>query len=1524
MALGIFLQLLLLFPGVQTFATREAVSILEKSIDGDIHIGRIHLRPFNTLIIKDFYVIDNAPFDTKQPQDTLFKADYIATRFTTKGLLGKVTHYDQIREKIKGKRGVQLKRVKVSGGFFVYTIEPGTENSSSTNNLKRILHLGGKSQKGQNSNEIFNIRDVEIENFAFKMINYNKIKDIIAPKYNYGIKWSDFYAKDINLKGHNLRLIGKVMYGTAESLSFKEKSGFVCEHLSGNCKVGNGSTVIKNLKIRSGASTLNLPVYKMIYAEPNYFSDFPNKVILNGEIAESVLDIKTLSYFAPALKDNKLIFRAKGSASGPLNSLSIKNFKFIEHLTNVQGELNGKLTNVTGGRKMGTDFDVQNLSFTTESIDNFVQEWAPKAKMNLKKLSPNTIYNFSGKGRGKLNTLAVDGSIKSFYPNHEEIIANVKFQNLLDRKHDIIITGDIDTRNVNLRNLFNIKELGNCSLKSNLGITIAPKGPEIKIKSLKVSELELLDYKYKNIAAVGKYSQNEFDGRVICSDENLNFIFQGIFSLSDKTQNARYIFYANIGNADLHKLNLDKRGESSVSMSVNADFTRLAKQSDLIGNIEVKNIGLKNKGGHHDIGDIYIGSHSNNDVYRINLKADFADATYIGNRPISMLVNDLQALTIKKELPALSKRKIKHDSGVKYKIDMDFHDSRDLCSYLMPGLYIADSTSINLDINENEVAKGTLKSSRIAYQEDYLKGLNLYFDTKNNSLNTKLEATKLNFSAISLNNNLLNIYAKNDEVGVNYSFKNGEQENGEINLKALLSRNRHNFLNIDGYIMPSSFIIDNQKWELGQSKISFDKRHTYINDFKLSNKEQSIKINGGFSAKQKDTLEVNLSNVDMSTLNAIIKKNYNIQGIATGRALLISPLDKNPGLLANLYCADSKISGYKVGLLKLGSAWNEENNNFDILLHNIINGKQTIDASGTYAPKKNRINANINLDGFELGYISPIMESVFSKSEGKIYGNVRIDGTPKKLNIEGDNTEIHRGILEVDFTKVPYYIDGPFKINNDGIFFDGISIKDRFKGTGTIAGGILYKNLKDFSLDTRLNITNIEAINTQVSDNENFYGNVFASGKVSIVGPFNNLLLDVDAITTGNSDFNIPLANANAGSKNGLLTFTEIEKEVYIDPYEEMVKKKHKEKNQGNLKIKLKINATPDVECFIKMDGGGGNSLTARGNGQINLNINPSQNVFNIGGDYTINSGNYHFSALNLAERNFEIRDGSSIKFKGDIMDSDLDVDGTYVTKTSIATLIADTTSVAGRRLVECGIKITDKLKNPRLKLKIDIPDLDPTTKARVESALNTEDKIQKQFLSLLISNSFLPDEESGIVNNTNILYSNVAEIMSSQLNSILQKLDIPLDLGLTYQSTDRGTDIFDVAISTRLFNNRVIVNGTIGNRQYGQETEGQSHNGQDMVGDLDIAIKLDKAGKVRLNLFSHSADGYTNYLDNTQRNGIGITYQKEFNNFVTFLKNLFISKKKREQRKILELQQESKELKIINIEAKIGEENER
>ncbi len=69
-----------------------------------------------------------------------------------------------------------------------------------------------------------------------------------------------------------------------------------------------------------------------------------------------------------------------------------------------------------------------------------------------------------------------------------------------------------------------------------------------------------------------------------------------------------------------------------------------------------------------------------------------------------------------------------------------------------------------------------------------------------------------------------------------------------------------------------------------------------------------------------------------------------------------------------------------------------------------------------------------------------------------------------------------------------------------------------------------------------------------------------------------------------------------------------------------------------------------------------------------------------------------------------------------------------------------------------------------------------------------------------------------------------------------------------------------------------------------------------DFTGDVDAEWQLDKQNRFRLKGFTHSADQFTDQLDNSQRSGVGIIYQEDFNTFGELLKRwreLLFGKKK-------------------------------
>ena len=762
-------------------------------------------------------------------------------------------------------------------------------------------------------------------------------------------------------------------------------------------------------------------------------------------------------------------------------------------------------------------------------------------------------------------------------------------------------------------------------------------------------------------------------------------------------------------------------------------------------------------------------------------------------------------------------------------------------------------------------------------------------DNSDGSLNGAAACSEIAAAVLKLTDNTFTIFANDNRFSLGYSYNNrGELGNkGSLNITGLLSGDPGKDIRVEGQVLPSSIRYNGEQWDIPASRFMADREGIYIENFAARCLNQSIRIAGGVSFEGKDTLSVNMAGIDLSILNGNSRKDLGISGMATGSIVLESPVRHSPGLTMDLTTAGTAFGHCPLGTLKLSSVMDHQGT-MNISVRNDLQGVRNIDLKAKYDPKGDHLLVNAALDHLNTAYLTPVLGTVFSQFGGSVSGNLILNREDGHLHLFSNDCRLNDVLLRVAYTNVPYYFDGPISIDSKGLVFDDVTVRDRNRGKGKVSGGLTWGGMKDIRLDTRIDLEKTEAFNLTEKDNPLFYGNVTATGAVGIKGPASSILLDINVRTDGNGNIHIPLDGNEGVKKNELLTFREKEKEAErIDPYEAMISRmKKSRKKASELQMRIRVNADQATEAFVEIDRQSGDVLAGRGAGLLDMYVRPSSNIFTINGDYRISEGVFRFNAMDIAKRVFTIADGSTVRFNGDIMDSDLNISGLYTTKASVAALIADTTSVSSRRTVNCGIGISGKLREPQMSFSVDIPDLDPTTRSKVESALNTDDKVQKQMVSLLLSGSFMPDEQSGIVNNSAMIYSNLAEIMAGQFNSILQKLDIPLDFGLNYQPTETGTNIFDVAVSTQLFNNRVLVNGAFGNREY------RNSSGEDMAGDLDIEIKLDKKGLFRLNLFSHSADDYTNYLDNTQRNGVGVTFQREFDSFIEFFRKLFSRRK--------------------------------
>ena len=164
---------------------------------------------------------------------------------------------------------------------------------------------------------------------------------------------------------------------------------------------------------------------------------------------------------------------------------------------------------------------------------------------------------------------------------------------------------------------------------------------------------------------------------------------------------------------------------------------------------------------------------------------------------------------------------------------------------------------------------------------------------------------------------------------------------------------------------------------------------------------------------------------------------------------------------------------------------------------------------------------------------------------------------------------------------------------------------------------------------------------------------------------------------------------------------------------------------------------------------------------------------------------------------------------------------------------------------------------------------------------------MNRQIIYLLALNRFYtPDYMNATRGNE--LVSVASSTISSQLSNILGQLSDNWNIAPNFRS-DRGdfSDMeFDVALSSHLLNNRLLLNGNLGYRD-------KSMNNNSFIGDFDIEYLLNRSGSLRLKAYNRYNDQNYYLKSALTTQGVGIVFKRDFDSMLSFLRPLFHRKKK-------------------------------
>ncbi|MCH5225164.1 MAG: translocation/assembly module TamB [Muribaculaceae bacterium] len=696
-------------------------------------------------------------------------------------------------------------------------------------------------------------------------------------------------------------------------------------------------------------------------------------------------------------------------------------------------------------------------------------------------------------------------------------------------------------------------------------------------------------------------------------------------------------------------------------------------------------------------------------------------------------------------------------------------------------------------------------------------------------------------------------------------------------------------------LQPSILQMGTADWHLAQSRILYSGETIDIQGLRISHDDQFVELEGRASPEYADAVTIRLADIDVDYVFEMLAINYvTFGGTATGeisgRALLSgNPVAETESLVIN----DFTYNGAALGTCIARSKWNNEQKEIEIGADITMGGRQIVDAAGGIWLGRDSLSFDLSAHKVPVDFVQPFMAVFSSHVGGFATGDVKLFGTFHDIDMTG-KIFADSVAVKLDYTNTIYHGSDSVFLNPGRIEIPHFRLYDKFGNSALLTGQLSHRYFHDPSFTFRLSdANNFLCYDTNSELNPDWYGTLFGTGSAYLTGIPGLVNISADMTVAGNSNFTFVLNETEYARDYEFLTFSDRRaeeaaknKELTPQDIKEMLRQSMHHDDEGLSKFGIDIRATvtPQTLFTLVMDPAAGDKITARGHGAMQVKYESDVDEMMMYGKYEIDEGNYNFSLQDIILRDFKIREGSYITFNGNPLAADLDISATYRVNTNLSDL--DKSFSTDRDLnrtnvpVDAVLSVEGNMTSPDITFDIELPTLTQDVERKVKSIISTDDMMNRQIIYLLALNRFYTPEYMGASGNGGELAAVASSTISSQLTNILGQLTDKFSVAPSFRS-DKGdfSDIeVDVALSSRLLNNRLLINGNFGYRD-------RSTSSTTFVGDFDVEYLLSKNGNLRLKAYNHFNDQNYYLREALTTQGLGIVYRKDFDDMVKFLK---------------------------------------
>ena len=1421
---------------VQTKVSKLVAEKLSEELQATISISSVNYSFFKRIQVRDVYIED-------LHGDTLLYVELAKLR---------------VKNLRPENKGIEIRKAAVENVWMNLVID-----SSNVVNIKYFTDKLKKPHVPPERKGKIHFGEITMTNGRFSLSRMN------APPGRSDIDINDFHLSGLEINLEDLIFYKDTTSMNILSLSAVEKSGFNINQLAAFFSIGKTHMHFTDLEVLTAESDLQVPRLTFDFEQWSRFKHFSREVDLNFESRQSLLLMDDLSKFAAGTKRVIDRVRVDGNVHGKLNNLRGDSL-FVTFDQNSTLAFDFVMIGLPDFRNTFLDFNFRELNSSVTAFHELLIKRNDPEDLLLYPWINLGDLDFKGRFTGYPDNFVAAGFMLT---DVGKMLMDLSFK---PDSLGIQFEGHLSTGGFMLGEF-----LDQQALLSQLDMDVMVDGNlyQGNIRADLNGTIDTLifsQYAYSNITLDGALSNKTFDGGFSISDPNIRMDFEGKMDFSEEVP--AYNFTADVARARPHFLNLGIEDPNSfASFLVEIDMTG-RNLDELNGEVRLVNSLFERKGEQVQLYDMNLTARNTIDTSLILIESELFDATIGGDFTLSSLPESFRSMADEyvNIVPGMD---LAPDTVNHFTYHIDLKRINPILDFFYPTLQIGEESQIQGHYDPSEKLFNTKASlSNLVVGPGKWANVEMASEIADDEFHFLFHSDSLIYGKnYALENQNFELHTFGDTAHLDVFWENQDlpRYSGAISLKGAF---QPDYLDDRGFqvdVEPSSIVINNEDWEIHRASVLFRKHFTQVDSLSVKSQERYLVADGTLSSDGDQDFNLDFRNLNLNELSSVAGINANLEGSISG-FLTYRKMDGSPYIFSDLSVDTLRFNRQEMGPTKLNAAWDDSQKNINMVMLSNLSGHRTIEVDGDFTPEGRLLDFDIHLNEFELQTLDSYAGNLVSELGGTGNVSLTLDGTLNQPKLNG-TIDFNKGSATISYLNTTYQFDDPIRVYNNNFYLENFMASDLFGNTAEINGTVSNTYFRNFYTSIHIEANRLMCMNTSSLDNEVFYGSIFATGDVGISGEPGAIRLSIKATTERNTAIYLPLYNAREVQKSDFISF------IRLDDAE--VEELPAVKKLGGLEMELDVEVTEDAVVQMIFDPKVGDIIETSGRGNLRMMMDQSQG-FRMFGDVELLKGEYLFTLQNVINKRFEIEPGGRISFSGAPTNASIDLAAIYSTRAAPYNLYpGDPSDPEAEKLkkripVECHLNLLGELQSPTIVTGIQMPTAEPRTRDFLVSATSTDEELMKQFLSLLVINNFYSVSGFGIQNmgavNSSIAGVTASELLSNQLSNWLSQISDDFDIGFNYRPGDQVTSQeLEVALSTQLLNDRVIISGNVD--VGGQETNPSSvsANNPYIMGDFEVEYKI--TNNISVLAFNRARDELI-FETAPYKQGVGVSYREDFN----------------------------------------------